>query len=145
MPNVMFRCRRVHRRLTWRWGRKSRMPLSLPPRIPNPHWMNCAITSSITIHHWRCAAQTRGQSSSLSVKLKLQSAYRLFYFFLFFHQKCSNPPVPLLFNANHQANSTTECLKHRASRIHIHFGAKLLTHGRRTLLHLCCLLFLLLF
>lgn len=108
-PNVILsdhRC--VHRRLMWRWGRKSKMLLSLPPQILNPHWMNCAITSSTTSHPWRCAAQTRGQSWSLSVKLF----------------SISLPTVPPPIKKDIQTylypsrkmqtiHSTTECLKRR--------------------------------
>lgn len=69
----------VCRRLTWRWGRKSKMLLSLQPQILNPNWKNCATTSFTTIHPWRCAARTRGQNWSLLARAFHQPAYPIIY------------------------------------------------------------------
>lgn len=67
------------RRLMWRWGRKLKMLLSMPPQILNPNWKNCATTSLPTIRLWRCAAQTRGQNSSLLAKALHQPTYPIIY------------------------------------------------------------------
>lgn len=55
------------------------MLLSLPPQILNPNWKNCATTSFPTINLWRCAAQTRGQNSSLLAKALHQPNYPIIY------------------------------------------------------------------
>lgn len=56
------------RRLTWKWGKKLKMQLSLPPPTLSLRWRTCATTSSITIHQLKYAESTRGPNWSLSAK-----------------------------------------------------------------------------
>lgn len=62
------------------------MLLSLPPQILNPNWKNCATTSFPTMPLWRCAARTRGRSSSLLARALPQPAYTLLSI-----QPCAHP------------------------------------------------------
>lgn len=80
----------ICRRLTWRWGKRLKTPLSLPPQTPNPLWRNCAITSITTTHPPRYAAPTRGPSSSLWAKVQAASSIKL-YTLPIMHHKLKTP------------------------------------------------------